>query len=98
MVKAHDPVFVIYLIRHELSHFVHVRHQFLISKSHSRLAQARTVLITSVPDEIATEHDLRTFASFVPGGIDNVWILREHSTLNKLFRERQDVCSETSLA
>ncbi|KAG6898143.1 hypothetical protein C0992_004859 [Termitomyces sp. T32_za158] len=45
-----------------------------------------------MPDELATEHDLRTFASFVPGGVDNVWIVREHSTLNKLFRERQDVC------
>ncbi|KAG5729523.1 hypothetical protein E4T56_gene4603 [Termitomyces sp. T112] len=90
--------FVIYLIRHEMLHFVHVRHQFLISQSHSRLAQARTVLITSVPDEIATEHDLRTFASFVPGGVDNVWILRDHSTLNKLFRERQDICTKLEAA
>ncbi|KAG6920077.1 hypothetical protein DXG01_010145 [Tephrocybe rancida] len=75
-----------------------MRHQFLISKSHSRLAQARTVLITSLPDELATERDLRTFASFVPGGIDNVWILREHSALNKVFRERQDICTKLEAA
>ena len=65
------------MIRREMEHFVHMRHQFLISKSHSRLPQARTVLITSVPEELADEDDLRKFASFVPGGIDRVWIYRE---------------------
>ncbi|KAG6857786.1 hypothetical protein H0H87_004202 [Tephrocybe sp. NHM501043] len=91
-------IFVIYMIRREMLHFVHMRHQFLISKSHSRLAQARTVLITSLPDELATEHDLRTFASFVPGGVDNVWILREHSALNEIFKERQDICRKLEAA
>ncbi|KAF8070342.1 DUF221 family protein [Lyophyllum atratum] len=90
--------FVIYMIRREMLHFLHMRHQFLISKSHSRLAQARTVLITSVPDELATEHDLRTFASFVPGGVDKVWILREHTALNNLFEERQDICAKLEVA
>lgn len=58
-------------------HFVHARHQFLISKEHSKLAQARAVLITSVPEELASEHDIRQFASFVPGGVDRVWLLRD---------------------
>lgn len=60
-----------------MMHFIHMRHQFLISKSHSRLPQARTVLITSVPEELANDHDLKTFASFVPGGVDKVWIYRD---------------------
>ncbi|KAJ7495963.1 DUF221 family protein [Mycena galericulata] len=86
--------FVIFLIRRELNHFLEVRHSFLISKSHSRLAQARTVLITSVPDELANEHDLRLFASFVPGGIDRVWMYRDTKALNKLFQRRLAACSK----
>ncbi|KAK7031452.1 hypothetical protein R3P38DRAFT_2923651 [Favolaschia claudopus] len=90
--------FVIYMIRREMLHFVDVRHKFLVSKSHSRLAQARTVLITNVPDELANEHDLRLFASFVPGGIDRVWLYRDTKLLNKLFQRRQDACKKLEAA
>lgn len=86
------------MIRREMTHFIHMRHQFLISASHSRLAQARTVLITSVPEELANEHDLRTFASFVPGGVDKVWILRDSTALNLLFKERQEACAKLEAA
>lgn len=85
----HLIVFVIAMIRRELMHFVHMRHQFLISKSHSRLAQARTVLITEVPTELANEKDLRQFASFIPGGVDKVWIYRDTKELNKAFEKRE---------
>ncbi|KAJ7085862.1 DUF221 family protein [Mycena crocata] len=90
--------FVLYMIRRELLHFLDMRHKFLISKSHSHLAQARTVLITSVPDELANEHDLRLFASFVPGGIDRVWIYRDTKGLNKLFNDRQSACKRLEAA
>lgn len=86
------------MIRREMNYFVHMRHQFLISHSHSRLAQARTVLITSVPDELANEHDLRTFASFVPGGVDRVWLYRETRSLNELFERRQEACEKLEAA
>ncbi|KAK0463530.1 DUF221 family protein [Desarmillaria tabescens] len=90
--------FVFYLIRREMLHFVHMRHQFLISKSHSRLAQARTVLITSVPIELANEHDMREFASFIPGGVDRVWFYRDKKVLNELFEERQELCGKLESA
>jgi hypothetical protein len=70
------------MIRREMSHFVHMRQQFLISKSHSRLAQARTVLITSVPDELADEDQMHLFTTFVPGGIDRVWLFRDTKVLS----------------
>ncbi|KIY74044.1 DUF221-domain-containing protein [Cylindrobasidium torrendii FP15055 ss-10] len=85
--------FVFWLVRHEMLHFIHMRHQFLISKEHSRLPQARTVLLTSVPDELATDHDMRQFASFIPGGVDRVWFFRDTRTLNDLFEARQDACT-----
>lgn len=86
------------MIRREMAYFVHLRHQFLISHSHSRLAQARTVLITSVPDELANERDLRTFASFVPGGVDRVWLFRDTRSLNELFERRQEACEKLEAA
>jgi hypothetical protein len=91
-------VFVIFMIRREMLHFLDMRHKFLISKSHSRLAQARTVLITNVPEELANEQDLRLFASFVPGGIDRVWMYRDTKVLNELFRRRQSACSKLEAA
>lgn len=86
------------MIRLEMLHFLHMRHQFLISKSHSRLAQARTVLITPVPQELSNERDLRTFASFVPGGIDKIWMYRDTGDLNKLFERRQECCKKLETA
>ncbi|TFK25546.1 DUF221-domain-containing protein [Coprinopsis marcescibilis] len=85
--------FVIYLIYREMVHFVQLRHQFLLSHSHSRLAQSRTVLVTSVPDELGNESDLRTFASFVPGGVDKVWLYHDTKALNQLFEQRQELCT-----
>jgi len=82
------------MIRREMSAFVKLRQQFLLSQSHSRLAQARTVLITSVPDALAKERALRTFASFVPGGVDRVWLFRDTRSLNELFERRQEACAK----
>ncbi|TFK46380.1 DUF221-domain-containing protein [Heliocybe sulcata] len=84
--------FVLYMVRREMFQFVHMRHQFLISKSHSRLAQARTVLITNLPDELANDHDLRQFCSFVPGGVERIWIYCDSRDLNKKFEARQKAC------
>ncbi|KAF9495804.1 DUF221-domain-containing protein [Pleurotus eryngii] len=89
---------VVLMIRREMNHFVHMRHQFLLSESHSRLPQARTVLITAVPDELGDEHALRTFASFTPGGVDRVWLYRDTKALNKIFEERRKLCSKLEKA
>ncbi|KAG2015869.1 DUF221 family protein [Coprinopsis cinerea AmutBmut pab1-1] len=84
--------FVVYMIHREMHHFVQLRHQFLLSPSHSKLAQSRTVLITSIPEELGNEQDIKTFASFVPGGVDRVWLYRDTKTLNELFERRQELC------
>ena len=85
------------MIHHEIAHYVYMRHQFLISKSHSRLAQACTVFITSVPEELANERNLRLFTSFVPGGI-RVWLYRDTRVLNKLYKRRDGACKKLEQA
>ncbi|CUA72941.1 Phosphate metabolism protein 7 [Saccharomyces cerevisiae S288c] [Rhizoctonia solani] len=86
--------FVFYLIRRELLIFVHARHQFLISRSHSHLAQAKTVLITSMPNDLCEETALRRFCAFVPGGINKVWIYRDQPDLPKLYNDRLEICQQ----
>ena len=80
--------FVIWLMRRELLIFVSLRQQFLLDKKHSHLAQARTVLITALPHELADEHKLRELFSFVPGGISKIWIYRNVEQLPEAFDER----------
>ncbi|KAH7339317.1 DUF221-domain-containing protein [Rhizoctonia solani] len=90
--------FVFYLIRRELLIFVHARHQFLISRSHAHLAQAKTVLITSMPDELCEEKALRQFCAFVPGGVNKVWIYRDQPELPKLYNDRLEICQQLEKA
>ncbi len=67
----------LFLIRKELIHYTATRQAFLPSRSHASLAQARTVLITSVPEELCDEKELIKWAAFVPGGVQQVWIYRD---------------------
>ncbi|KAI0790073.1 hypothetical protein C8Q75DRAFT_139060 [Abortiporus biennis] len=106
--------FTFYLIRCELQHYTTMRQSFLTSRSHSKLAQARTVLITNIPLEMCNEKALKLWASFVPGGIQNIWIYRDtmvyHSfansylsltirqDLNKDHQARLDACSKLEAA
>ncbi|KAF8532738.1 DUF221-domain-containing protein [Gautieria morchelliformis] len=85
---------VIYLIRLEYIHYTHMRHRFLSSKSHSHLPQARTVLITSIPHQMCSERELRIWASFVPGGVQNIWIYRDTRELNKAHERRLQACEQ----
>jgi hypothetical protein len=70
-------VFVLFLIRREYVHYTALRQAFLTSSSYSRLPQSRTVLLTSIPKSMCTERDLRLWGSFVPGGIQNIWVYKD---------------------
>ncbi|GJE96634.1 hypothetical protein PsYK624_128340 [Phanerochaete sordida] len=88
----------LFLIRREMVHYTQKRHEFLTSASHATLAQARTVLITNVPPELCDEHELRRWASFVPGGVQNVWIYRDTRTLNGDYNARLEACARLEKA
>jgi hypothetical protein len=67
-----------------------MRTQFLVSKAHAAQANARTVLITNLPDTLADDRALRAFASFVPGGIEKTWVYRD--TRVRLRRHGRSMC------
>lgn len=90
--------FVIWLMRKELLIFVSLRQKFLLDRKHSHLAQARTVLITAIPSELAEEHKLRELFSFVPGGISKIWIYRNVEQLPQTFDERNTLVDQLESA
>ncbi|KAG8889514.1 hypothetical protein FRB98_003988 [Tulasnella sp. 332] len=85
-------VFVLWLIRREFAHFIDLRHQFLISNSHSKLAEAKTVLITNLPEDVQTNDELLKLLTFVPGGIHKIWIYRKAGDLPDWYDERLKAC------
>jgi calcium permeable stress-gated cation channel len=88
------PGIVIYLIRREFFHFIHLRHEWLISDSHSRLPQARTVMITMCPEEFDNERSVKIWASLIPGGVYKIWIYRDTrvSSFCDQTRGETDIC------
>ncbi|KIP07764.1 hypothetical protein PHLGIDRAFT_70481 [Phlebiopsis gigantea 11061_1 CR5-6] len=88
----------LYLIRREMAHYTLKRHEFLTAPSHATRAQARTVLITNVPTALCDEHALRRWASFVPGGVQNVWVYRDTRTLNGDYNAREEACAQLEKA
>jgi hypothetical protein len=71
-----------------MAHYVHVRQQYLVSPSHSSTAQARTVLVTGIPQEFLTESALTRLFSHLPGGVRKVWINRDLGDMPHLYNQR----------
>lgn len=66
----------LYLVWMEMKHWLKIRQRYLISPSHSRLAQASTVLITSIPKSYMDEKEIEKLFSYLPGGVKRVWLNR----------------------
>ena len=70
-----------------MAYYVRVRQQYLVSPSHSSTAQARTVMVTGIPQEFLTESALTRLFNHLPGGVRNVWINRDLGDMPKLYNE-----------
>ena len=75
-----------------MAHYVRVRHEYLISPSHSSTAQARTVLVTGIPLEYLTESSLTDLFCHLPGGVHKVWINRDLGDMPDLYKKRLKAC------
>uniref|UniRef100_A0A0W0F2I6 CSC1/OSCA1-like cytosolic domain-containing protein n=1 Tax=Moniliophthora roreri TaxID=221103 RepID=A0A0W0F2I6_MONRR len=51
------------------------------------------VLITSIPQILDSKHKIRQFVSFVPGGINCIWLYCDTQELNKLYEKQEDAWS-----
>ncbi|KIJ24983.1 hypothetical protein M422DRAFT_194019 [Sphaerobolus stellatus SS14] len=89
---------VLYLLRRESIIYTELRQTYLTSPSYSHLPQSRTVLVTSIPKKMCNERDLRIWGSFVPGGIQNVWVYKDSKRLNEAYGERESLCANLEAA
>ncbi|BGP55330.1 hypothetical protein JCM8202_002170 [Rhodotorula sphaerocarpa] len=79
---------VLYLIKREYANFIVLRQEFLMSKAHRRLAQAKTVLVTGVPKELLDEATMERFCSVLPGGAKRIWFARDLKDMPDTFDNR----------
>ena len=71
-----NVVWILYLIWHEMGHWVIVRQKHLISPAHSKLPQANTVLVTGIPKALMDEDKLEQLFAYLPGGVKRIWLNR----------------------
>lgn len=89
---------LLYNIRARMSKFIKLRQEFLVSPKHSATAQARTLLITGIPNELLSEKKLRAIYSQLPGGVAKIWLNRNLHDLPDLFNEREKWCNKLESA
>ena len=71
-----------------MKHFVRVRQQFLLSPQYASSVQARTMLVTGVPNEMLSETKLSQHYGNVPEGVQRVFVNRNLKDLPKMCENR----------
>ncbi|KAJ4269954.1 hypothetical protein NW762_001625 [Fusarium torreyae] len=75
----------------ELRVYIKVRHDYLTSAEHRLRASATTVLVNSIPAKWLSEEALMGLFDVFPGGIRNVWLNRDLSTLLDKVKDRDKI-------
>lgn len=84
----------IWVMRRFVGAFVKNRQEFLTNPAHSATAQARTILITGIPNNYLSERKLTNMYSHMPGGVAKVWINRDLKDMPDLFDQRLKACNK----
>ncbi|QPC78353.1 hypothetical protein HYE68_009105 [Fusarium pseudograminearum] len=75
----------------ELRVYIKVRQDWLTSAEHRLRASATTVLVNSIPSKWLSEEALMGLFDVFPGGIRNIWLNRDLSTLLDKVKERNNI-------
>ncbi|KAM0294306.1 hypothetical protein HYE67_003222 [Fusarium culmorum] len=75
----------------ELRVYIKVRQDWLTSAEHRLRASATTVLVNSIPSKWLSEEALMGLFDVFPGGIRNIWLNRDLSTLLDKVKERNSI-------
>lgn len=79
---------ICWIIRKYVLNFIKLRQDFIVSSKHASTAQARTLLVTGIPNEFLGEKKLKDLYSHLPGGVERVWLNRDLKELPDIFDER----------
>ncbi|CEH13742.1 Uncharacterized conserved protein [Ceraceosorus bombacis] len=89
---------ILYNIRKRLSLFVQRRQQWLVSPKYSQSAQAKTILITGVPNDYLSERRLEKMYGQLPGGVAKIWLNRNLKDLPDLVQDRSKALNKLESA
>ncbi|KAI9833116.1 MAG: hypothetical protein M1826_000483 [Phylliscum demangeonii] len=95
-------IYVCVVFYDELRGYVRTRQAYLTSPQHRLRASATTVLVAGIPRPWLSVQGLTTLYRVLPGGVRNVWLNRDYSSLHQKIKRRSKIArllemSETAL-
>ena len=85
---------IVFNIHDVMKHFIRLRKEFLTSPEHRNTNQAKTFLVSSVPNELLSETKMKELYGNVPGGVKRVWINRNLKELPDLVEKRDKLATK----
>ncbi|KAK3390941.1 hypothetical protein B0H63DRAFT_539428 [Podospora didyma] len=82
----------------ELRVYIKIRQDYLTSAEHRLRASANTVLVSSIPSKWLSEEALRGLFDVFPGGIRNVWMARDFTSLLSKIHHRDAIHKQLEAA
>ncbi|KAI8648136.1 hypothetical protein NCS56_01545600 [Fusarium sp. Ph1] len=82
---------VCFVFFHEMKTYVEVRQNYLTSADHRVRPSARTILVNSIPASLCTREKLQDLFFLFPGGVENVWVNRDLSSLTEKIDRRDAI-------
>ncbi|OZJ03349.1 hypothetical protein BZG36_04208 [Bifiguratus adelaidae] len=82
-------VCTIALIFYEMQKFIRFRQEWLLSPEYAGSVQSRTLLVTSIPQDMNNETALHHIFDEYPGGVEKIWLNRNAQDLPKKIAERE---------
>ncbi|KAF4990223.1 hypothetical protein FDECE_14464, partial [Fusarium decemcellulare] len=82
---------VCFVFFHEMKRYVEVRQSYLTSAEHRARPSARTILVNSIPVSLRSREKLERLFFLFPGGVENVWVNRDFSSLTEKIDRRDAI-------
>lgn len=82
----------------EMSGYIRLRHDYMVSPQHRLRASATTVLVTAIPRGWLSVEALESLYDVFPGGIRHIWINRNFDNLSKKVKLRDKIAHKLEAA
>lgn len=89
---------ICYVIYVEFSNYARIRQGYLTSARNSTQAMSKTILITNIPKQLLSFHELFQLYDTLPGGVHKIWVNRDCSILIEMIQEREKIVQNLEIA
>ena len=91
-------LFLLYTIYKEWLSFTRKRQEFLISRGWATKPQAKTVLLSGIPDEYCSVEAIQNLTSHLAGGVAKIWLAKDVSDMSDLYEQQMDAAQKLEKA